>query len=598
MKRNPLFLTILALFVLIFAQVCLADADIAIKAARDKVILLIDAGNYSSAELAANKMAADFAGNEILPKRLWEVANRYDKVEAYDHSKKLCEQIAANYPKDVYATYAALQLAKLRIFEQIDAGSYGAAYSAVPQVIKDFAGHKQLARRLWEIANRYDNIEAFDYAKLLSGRIAADCPKDAYARYASLLLARLKAYDLIDTGDYEAADSAVSAMTNNFAGHKQLPKRLWEVANRYDKVEAYDYSKKLCERMATNYPKDIYAAYAALQLAKIRIFEQIDTGSYEAAYSAVPQVMKDFAGHKQLAKRLWEIANRFDKFKTYEYSKSLCQKIVTNYPKDEYASYAGLQLAKLEVYELIDANNYESVEKAISQMMSDYAKQRQLPRRLYEIAHQYEKKGDAANATALHSRIAGSWPNDEYGVRAFFKCKIANNNFDETKIAELRNEIDNFVNKNYPSIKNLPNIMLNIAEMCYEKAENSEVQKECAKKLQHLSSELLEKYVAGKTGGSTLTTAYYILGLNYDKFGEYTKAVDAFKNAYQTDPKFKYADYCLFAQGYCYEKIVEKGLISEAEGAPLIAVQYNKLLSSYPQSKYAQHAGDWLQSSR
>ncbi|MDD5011390.1 MAG: hypothetical protein PHQ00_04635 [Phycisphaerae bacterium] len=418
MEKKPLFLTFLVLSALFLTQVCFAAPDKAVTVARDRIIILIDAGKYDSAETAANKMASDFAGNDLLARRLWEVANRYDKNGAYDYSKRLCEQIAANYSKDVYATYAGLQLAKLRVFEQIDASNYETAYSEVPQILSSFAGHKQLVRRLWEIANRFDNVEAFDYAKLLSSRIIADCPKDAYAQYASLLIERLNIYDLIDAGNYEAADSAVSAMTNNFAGHKHLAKRLWEIANKYDKAEADNRSKKLCEQIAANYPKDIYAKYAALQLAKLDAFELIRNGKYEDAQNKALASINDFADHKQLARRLWEIANRFDKFKAYGYSKTLCEKIVANYPKDEYAGYAGLQLAKLKIYELIDTENYEAADAAITKMIQDFTGNKQLSRRLYETAQYYAKKGAQPYARELHGRIAALYPDEKYALRS------------------------------------------------------------------------------------------------------------------------------------------------------------------------------------
>ena len=420
--------------------------------------------------------------------------------------------------------------------------------------------------------------------------------------YALIKTTQDEIFSQIDTGDYISAESATNKMAADFADNKIIARRVWEIANRYDKVEAYQYAKALSERVAADYPKDKYASYANLLLAKLNVYDLIDAGNYESAYMESCEMMKSFPSHKQTARRLWEIANRLDKFKAYEYSKSLCQKLTANYPKDQYTSYAGLQLAKLEIYELIDAGNYESAEKAITQMMKDFAKQRQLPRRLYEIAHQYEKKGQPTYAAELHGRITEGWPNDEYSSRAAFKYKMTINTIvNENKIYETEAAIEKLAidyEKNPLLAKKLPKTMLNIAEMCYEKGENSKIEKEYADKLQNLSSELLEKYVVGKTTGSTLTTAYYLLGLKYDKFGEYTKAADAFKKAYKTDPKFKYADYCLFAQGYCYEKLLNKGLVSETEGKPIITIQYSKLLSNYPKSKYAQYAGEWLRDNR
>lgn len=169
-----------------FCRLGYSAAPKSMEAAQKEIISLIDADDYATAQAAAAKMAVDFADDKILARRLWEVANRYDRVKAFDYSKKLCERIAAKYPQDTYAAYARLQLAKLRVYELIEAGQYESAYNAVPQIMKDFAGHKQLCRRVWEIAAAYNNKDAYAYSKLVCQRIVADCPNDGYASYAAL----------------------------------------------------------------------------------------------------------------------------------------------------------------------------------------------------------------------------------------------------------------------------------------------------------------------------------------------------------------------------------------------------------------------------
>jgi len=342
-------------------------------------------------------------------------------------------------------------------------------------------------------------------------------------------------FSLIDSGNYAEAETATQKMAADFAGNEIIARRVWEIANRYDRMEAYKYAKTFSAQVAADYPNDKYATYANLLLAKLNAYELIDKGDYSAANTAALEMVKNFPNHKQIAKRVWEIANLLDKNKAYEYSKLLCKQITANYPKDEYASYAGLQLAKLEIFELIDANNYESAEKATTQMMSDYEKNKQIARRLYEIAHQYEKKELQTYATELHSRIANEWPNDEYGVRAAFMYKMENksilsgNKVDEAKLAIEKIKKD--LEKNPALAEKMPHVMLNIAEICYDRAMEADVETENIEKWQQLSTEILEKDVIGKSTGSTLMTGYYVLGLNYYTKGRIAKTKDDIEGA-------------------------------------------------------------------
>lgn len=89
-KSSGLFSApIFCLAVSVFCQLCFADVPRNLHAVQKDILTLIDAGDYASAEAAVAQMAADFAGDKILARKLWEIANRYDKVEAYSYSRRL-----------------------------------------------------------------------------------------------------------------------------------------------------------------------------------------------------------------------------------------------------------------------------------------------------------------------------------------------------------------------------------------------------------------------------------------------------------------------------------------------------------------------------
>src|SRR4030042_199088 len=120
----PLVLIFLSLFVC-FAAVNASppvERNTALQAKQDEITALIDAKDFDAAQAAINQMAADFAGNKLLARRIWEDANRYDKRGAFEYAKTLCARVVADEPTDSYASsYASLLFARLNLYHQISA---------------------------------------------------------------------------------------------------------------------------------------------------------------------------------------------------------------------------------------------------------------------------------------------------------------------------------------------------------------------------------------------------------------------------------------------------------------------------------------------
>jgi tetratricopeptide (TPR) repeat protein len=375
LRKAISFLFVLLFLISFLSPLCFAKISENLELARDRILYSIKSGNFISADAGIKQLKNDFKNNPDLPEQLCAIAYNYEKAEAFQKAKELNAEIAAEFPKHEYGKFAALQLAKLNIYELIDIRSYKSADKNIKQMTADFARNKDLARRLFEIANRYDKIAtryneqaAFEYSKDLCKQIVADYPKDEYASYASLQLAKLRVYKLIDEGSYASAFSVAFDMINNFAHHKQLSRRLWEIANRYDKYKEFDYSKKICELIvAINSEEDEYAKYALLQLAKLKVYELIAKGEYESADAVISQLTKDFAGHKQLSRRLYEIAQRYADKGAFAYAETLHGSVASGYSNDKYGLRSTSRTKEMGVYVLLEEGDYEAADLAVEE---------------------------------------------------------------------------------------------------------------------------------------------------------------------------------------------------------------------------------------
>jgi tetratricopeptide (TPR) repeat protein len=362
----PLFF-ILLVFLLAYVWLVKAQQE-TITDASNKILSLIETKNLADANIAIEQMKTIFADSADLPEMLYQIACKYEMIEAFKQAKVLNEQIAADFPKSSCGTQAALQFAKLKIYDLIKAGAYRACEQSIAQMEADFANCPNLPGRLWEVANRYDKLKAFAYSKGLCERIVVDYPEDEYASFAGLLSAKLNVYELVDSGDYESARTAAFEMIKDFAGHTQLSRRLYEAAQKFADEEAWVYAKELHGRIAANWPLDKYGMRAAVQQRQIEICELIDASNYKAAEKAVVRMKTDFAGYEILYEQLEDIGEVYDMAGRFEAAQELFREIIQNCPADSEVSVSvQARLKKYEIFSVIESGDANQIDTAIRQ---------------------------------------------------------------------------------------------------------------------------------------------------------------------------------------------------------------------------------------
>jgi tetratricopeptide (TPR) repeat protein len=194
--------------------------------------------------------------------------------------------------------------------------------------------------------------------------------------------------------------------------------------------------------------------------------------------------------------------------------------------------------------------------EVVSSLAKDYGSDPALPDALLWIATELPRRGDVANISRL-------------GAEGAAIC--------EDVIAR------------YSTKQKLPKAYES-AVSCYVVAGDDLHAKEQSDKLSAGNPESLH-------ARNVLPSAYYTAGLHYLNLGAFEKAAKAFENASSGKPRYEFADYCLFAQGFCYEQMQNAHAVTDAQARPVISAVYSKLLATYPESQYAAHAADWLQAS-
>jgi tetratricopeptide (TPR) repeat protein len=140
----------------------------------------------------------------------------------------------------------------------------------------------------------------------------------------------------------------------------------------------------------------------------------------------------------------------------------------------------------------------------------------------------------------------------------------------------------------YAANPELCGAMLAVAEKCYTKELSQSYQNPDPQNvLLRLCRDTLENNIIGKTSNKGLEAdACYIAGLSCERLGDYVKAAQMFRSAFELNPKHRYADYCLFAQADCYEKAkaIQADITITSDDIEEI---YREVIAKYPKSEYA-----------
>jgi TolA-binding protein len=567
--------------------------------AKTAIISLIESGNFSQAQTELDKFTAEFKTHWYFPPAFYRIAERYEDARQLDKAKTIYQQIQQQYPKDQYGGRSQIDVPKTAIVALIESGNDTQAQISLDKFSSDFSGNAYLPTALYRIAERYEEARQLDKAKTIYQQIQQQYPKDQYGGRSQIDVLKTAIIAIIESGNDTQAQISLDKLNSDFSGNAYLPTALYRIAERFEDARWPDKAKAIYAQIAQQHPTDPYAERAKIDVIKTAVISAIESGNDSQAQIKLDQLNGDFKSDPYLPVALYRIAERYEEALKFDKAKTVYTQIVQQYPSSEFAVRSKIDIPKVEAICLIDSGKDTEIQAIISKFKSDFKGNSYLPAALYRICERFEDAKKYDTAKVIYNQIAQEFPNSSFAKRA--QLNIAKINVIVNVVAGSDIATQSAVDKlatdynsaTYPMISNA--IYL-ITEKCYAEGTKSDVNQVADDKLVALSAALLDKYVLGKIcGRDNKASAYYVRGLNYNRLGDYAKAAQAFQSAYDANPKHQYADYCLFAQGYCCEKLLEQKLVSETAAAATITSKYSQLISKYPQSEYASHARSWLE---
>jgi TolA-binding protein len=290
-------------------------------------------------------------------------------------------------------------------FRLLDADRFVEADSVVNKLVYDFKDSPDLPWAKYWIAERYERRNKFDDAQRLYQDVIQNHPVSPEAGKARLGIRRAEAMGLIASEQFDQAKNTIDRMTEDFAGNPDLPDTFYWIAERYERVSRFAEAKLGYERVAENFPQSPLAGKAKLGARRAEAMALIASKDFAKAREAIEKLTADFAGSPDLPGALYWITERYTRVDRFDEAKTVCQRIVQNYPASPYADKAKLRIAIADVMALIDAQDCDDAQKALDKVVVEYKSHPSLPVAMIIIGEKFYRNRNTADSVERAKKV-------------------------------------------------------------------------------------------------------------------------------------------------------------------------------------------------
>jgi len=560
--------------------------------------------------------------------------------------------LMANY---AFADASELEQAKSNIISLIQQGNYAEAQAQTQILLSDFSEHEDIAKTVWQIAKKYDELKEYDRAFELNQYNIEHFSNDANAVLSQVEIVKFH----FRNEDDAAIDASVDNFLTAFSGKPALPKGIYHIARRYDEFKRYDKAIELHQYNVEHFPGDIHSLWSQVEIIYLHLRNKDDA----AVDTAVNNLLTVFSEQPTLAREIYHMAKKFNELERYDKAIQLNQHNVEHFPDDIHAMWSQVEivfhyireadydaidtafnkiLSKFsgqptltnEIYHIarrcdkfkrydkaieLDQYNvehfpdnihamwsqveivfhhireadYAAADTAFNKLLTKFSQQPSLPKEIYLIADRFSEAGNRERAVELYqSLINRGATSSDINLRQYAVLSYFALGNNEVGQLQLDKLIVDF-NDN----ENLPHVLSHeIAEQFYNKAFQLEGKglDGPAKDYFQRAVDMWEQVGASHPEQTNTADGYSWAGHCYRYLGKYEKAIACYSNLAEKFPWHDLAWNALFLVGQCYEDMQQAGAIEESEAKSKIRTVYQQLVEKYPDCKAAKIAKNWL----
>lgn len=397
----------------------------------------------------------------------------------------------------------------------------------------------------------------------------------------------------IQQGNYEQADAIIAALAANYPGSNEAGNSIWRIAAHYLRSGEYAKAKQLCEMSLTTWPTHSEYKDTVSKLAEVYIRE----AGLDNTVAVTKTLIEKYPNNKNMIRDyLRREAAHFSRYGHISQAQKMSQAFLESSPETESDIWA--QAGVVSSYLIL--RDTSKAEAAVARLLSGFSGDKDFAEVVNWLAGEYFKASDSAKAIQLYQLVLSlppsalsKHPTSHFQLRAHKGLALIYVSLgDIAKVDEELYKIEHDHQEEF----GFDEAVFEIAEAYFLRARDAlqEDDQEQANTDFSKAIAIWQRNIDQFSDPRRLCKAYYYLGMSYQSIEDYMKAAQAYANAYQQDPKFECADYCLYGQGYCFEMLMAEGEIPPADAKTIIAIHYQELISKFLNSNYAKSAQRWL----
>jgi TolA-binding protein len=589
MDKKIIHILLVGLFALI-TTICFAEEESLYKV-RVNVCSLIDSGRYADAASATDKLVADFSGNTGLPESLYWIAERYERYDKFDETKRLYQQVVQNYSNNEWVNKSSLGIARANIKSLIVAGKYDSAKTAIEGFIAEYKSNPDLPEALFWITERFQRLDRLEDAKIYYQRIIRDFPDNAWAKSSALCLSRINIASLLVSQEIDLAGTAIDKFAADFKDDPDLPEALFWIAERLQRLDRFEEAKRNFQRVIDNYPSSSWAGKANFWLSRVTIISLIVSQDFDRAKSALDKFMADYAGDSDYPETLYWIAERYERLGRFDEANIIYTQLSQKFTSNIWTDKAKLGVSRANVMALIVSEKYDQAKDVLNKLVADFSGNPRLPATLYWITERYRRQNRFEEADRIYQQIVDNYPDNPYAERAQLDVKTTD--IQILLMADDVNRATLLINKFIADFKDdsrLHEAIYQIGEKYFDSAFNYQKEgfDEQAKEYYRKALAIWEKIATQLPFSAVYTPqAYYAVANCFSYLGDYNSAINYHKKVIADYPDFKNRYMAMFMLADCYDKQASSGEMPQDKAMEQMCNIYREILVRFPDCKLA-----------
>ncbi len=413
------FFVCIGLIIFAFSAAALTIDPAQIESGKNNVIAFIDAGDYTQAESAADKLLSDYRSSPDTAAALHQIAQRFEQKAQYRQSLKYSQLVVANWPQFESAMWSQMGV----VISNVALGNDTDARTATDGLIARCGGNKDLAWALCIIADNYGWRRQYDNAGATYRMIIEKCGDSSYANKARLGVARVNVLSLIEQGSYSLAEQELDLLIADFNPSPDLPDTLYAVGERFGWTRRYVEAKDIFDRVIADYPQSSVVDNASFYAARMNACALISAGKDAEAVAAIDRFIADHNDNPQLADALYWITQEYewtkgtveDRTTRYDTPTTLYGRLMQQFGDSSLGRKAAMDQKRLshrtKIFTLMGSAEQNDIDTAIAAMVAEFNGQPALVSELYWCGREYEEyPAKYPQSKAMYERIITEFP--------------------------------------------------------------------------------------------------------------------------------------------------------------------------------------------